>query len=111
MLPINNPHKPVLRHTRPAFTIEDKLSDWYQCYKIVLNDVKYGYNPQLDTNSLNRIGYRIYLRLLDDKLSIHKKTVKSLDESLCEIKHRKPYQLIKLCNCKFRRAATIIKKY
>ena len=110
MLPINNPHKPVLRHARPAFTIVDKLSDWYQCYKIMLNDVKYGYNPQLDTNYLNRLGYRLYLRL-DNKLSTHKKAVKSLDESLCEIKHRKPYQLIKLCNCKFRRAAAIIKKY
>ena len=110
MLPINNTHKPVLRHARPAFTIKDALSDWYHCYKIVLNDVKYGYNPQLDTNYLNRLGYRIYLRL-DNKLSTHKETVKSLDMLLCEIKHRKPYQLTKLCNCKFRRGAAIIKKY
>ena len=110
MLPINNPHKPVLRHTRPAFTIEDVLSDWRCCCKIALNDIKYGYNPQLDTNYLNRLGYRVYLRLLDDKLSIHKKTVKTLDMSLCEIKYRESYQLA-LCNCKFRRAAAIIKKY
>lgn len=111
MLPINNSYKPVLRHTRPAFTIEDVLSDWRRCCKIALNDIKYGYNPQLDTNHLNRFGYKMYLRLLDDKLSIHKKTVKSLDMLLCEIKHRKPYQLTKLCKCKFRRAAAIIKKY
>ena len=109
MLPTYNSYKPVLRHTRPAFTIEDELSDWRRCCKIVLNDVKYGYNPQLDINHLNRIGYRLYLRL-DNKLSTHKETVKSLDKSLSEMKYRKPYQLT-LCNCKFRRATTIIKKY
>lgn len=112
MLPTYNSYKPVLRHTRPAFTIEDELSDWRQRYKTALIDIKYGFSPQSDINYVNRFGYRfsyrMYLRL-DNKLSMHKKTFKSSDKILCEIKHEKPYQLTKLCNCKFRRATAIIK--
>ena len=108
MLPVDISYKRVLRDARPAFTVVDAISDWRPCHKTTLIDIKYGYNPQSDPYYLIRFGYRIHLRL-DNKLSMHKETFKSLDKILCEIKHRKPYQLIKLCDCRFRRATAIIK--